>query len=378
MRYWLLESDEPAGPYAPDDLDQIPGFSRSSLVYPEKRLDAKDERWLLAGDVPQLAVTLAAVERRAFAGRYIVPEPTVRDLPVLGAILKQLDRFEEDLIELRGNLIARHQELVELRGDSDSSSHRIEDAQSELKELEARLKKMEPLEADILHLREASMETAETARQVEKKFNRNVEDVRKRFEALENTVDADAQADAQAEMMRIYTASLQERLDKLGEELEGERKASTVLRGELVKIRSAHKEERSARGFLAGGSLFLVPERVVFFLILALLLAVGYLFFKLRTPVVVPAPVVEPEPKPEPPPPPKPKPVILKPKPKKVKSRVRRKRKSSKKRATQKQREEQVRSTILLRVTGGVPSSKRSAIAERRAKPRPAPEQPKN
>ena len=368
MRYWLLQNDEPVGPFTADDLDQSPGFSRASLVYPEKRLDPSDERWLRAGDVPQLAVALAEIERRAFAGRYIVPEPTVRDLPVLGSIMKQLERFEEELVGFRGSLLARHQELVELREDSDTGAHRQQVSNEEIQELEKRLEKIEPLEADILRLREAGLEAAQSARGVEERMAREIAEMNKRLISIEGDMDAEAQQD----MLRMYTASLQERIEELGTGLKRESDAGSLVRKELSGFRSSHTKERSERGFLAGGKQFGKPEALVFFLIAALAGAIGYLFYIGRKPVPPPVPVVVVEP-----PPPPPKPVVLKPKPK-VKPRVRRKRLSSNQRAAQKAREKKVRDTILFRVTGGVPSSKRSAIAERKPKPRTAPEPPKN
>jgi len=375
MRFWLLLNDEPAGPFTGEALEEVPGFSRASLVYPERRLDPRDERWMRAGDVPQLAPALSALERKAFAGRYLVPEPTVRDLPLLGAILKQLERFEEELVELRGNLIARHQELTALRGDSESTQTQTDSLEIEFRKAEAeiagRIEKLEPLQADILRLREAGMETAQAARQAQERVLQEVENVRKRLESLEGDVDRDAQN----EMMRAYTASLQERLELTVKGLDAESKKSAALGKEVTALRERAERETAARGFFAGGPKFRKPEALLTLLLSILLGAVGFLFYeRLRTPSTEPpveTPPVVSEPTPDPAPAPEPKPKIETPRPARA-------RKSLKKRAEQKVRERKVRETILLRVTGGVPSSKRVVVPERKIAPLAAPEPSKN
>jgi hypothetical protein len=383
MRYWLLLDDEPAGPYATEDLGDIPGFSRGALVYPEKRLDPRDERWLRAGDVPQLAVALARSERRAFAGRYIVPEPTVRDLPVLGAILRQIERFEEDLLSLRANLTARHQELASLRGDAESAQTQLDALAEELRAgaaaLEARVRKLEPLEADVHRLREASLEAAQASMRVEERLSHRVDELLKRLESLENDIDHEAQA----EMMRAYTASLQERIEGLDRNLAKEHGDVEALRKILKALESRLANERAARGFLAGGGLFSKPEKLVlagFLLLLALIGGLFYLVLKRApAPSAAPSPAPDPEPVVERETVPSPEPVILKPK----EQKPRRRRRSSNKRAAEKTaaqaaREKKIRETILFRVTGGVPSSKRVVAPERKAEPLPAPEEAKN
>ena len=117
MKYWLFEDEALHGPFSPDELRERPRFGPGTLVHPEERFDPAAERWLQAASVPQLALVLAACERQTHEGRFIAPEPAVRDLPVLGAILEESEKLEEALVALRAQFRSVEDAMDGLRAD---------------------------------------------------------------------------------------------------------------------------------------------------------------------------------------------------------------------------------------------------------------------
>lgn len=138
MKYWLFENENISGPFSPEQLRDMPSFGPGTLAHPDERFDPAAERWTAAGDIPQLALVLAAKERAIHEGRFIAPEPTVRDLPVLGAILEQSEKFEETLLSLRAQLGVAEDGLDEGRADGRAREAKTDALRGELAALEGR------------------------------------------------------------------------------------------------------------------------------------------------------------------------------------------------------------------------------------------------
>ena len=116
----------------------MPSFGPATLAHPDERFDPAAERWTPAREIPQLALVLAAKERAAHEGRFLAPEPTVRDLPVLGAILEQAEKFEEALLSLRAQLGTSEDRIDAGVADGRAREAKTDQLRAELAALDAR------------------------------------------------------------------------------------------------------------------------------------------------------------------------------------------------------------------------------------------------
>ena len=92
MKYWMFQSNQVTGPYDPEDLPTVSGYSAETLVCPEGRKGTNMGDWQRASMVPELSVSLLKVSQLAavFKGSGSImgglpPEPTLKDLAALGA-----------------------------------------------------------------------------------------------------------------------------------------------------------------------------------------------------------------------------------------------------------------------------------------------------
>ncbi len=311
MRYWLFEEDRLEGPLSTEELKARPKFDRRTLVHPEERLDPASERWKPAGDVPQLALLLAAKEGALHAGSFLPPEPTVRDLPVLGALLEQVERLEGVLVGMRSELKGHDDELSALRADGKVKDERAAALEAALAALTARLEALEPLPGRFAALGE-SFKASEAERSA----------LTARLAALS------AELEAEREKAKAVQAEIPARFAALAEEESALRRAldEARLEGETLArgLAEAKSELDRTRGELQAlgsreegrwkwGDLRLSPQRLAWAAVCIGLLALGALaaaFLYKKTPPPAPAakaPVVPAEPvpiaQPAPPPP---------------------------------------------------------------------------
>src|SRR5438105_2345660 len=101
MKYWLFQNNQVKGPYEPDDLSQVPGFSAESLVCSEGRKGINMGDWQRASLVPELSVSLLKASQLAVAGKSggsfyasLPPEPTLKDLAALGSLQEKFSFME--------------------------------------------------------------------------------------------------------------------------------------------------------------------------------------------------------------------------------------------------------------------------------------------
>lgn len=362
MRYWLFEDDSLEGPYTPEELAARPHFSGKTLVHPEERQLLVGERWVPAYDVPQLAPVLAAKDRAAHGKSFLPPDPAVRDLPVLGALLEQTERLERVLVSMRREIEDHEAELAALREDGKAKDARAKELEDALGAQRTRLDSFEPLKEDLARL-SASFAASEADRsalqgRLEKLVaDLEAESARARTLAEEMPRRWEAAAEEASALRRALEDEKAARLeveDSLARQLAQTEAARAALEAELARRRDADAAEQAALWRL--GSRRFTPKGLLTGAVLAALLAIAALVLALRQrpappPAPVPAPVQAPEPpKPaaEPLPQPAPKP---RPKPRH-------------KAETKAEKEQRIKATILLRATGGVPSSNKKAASE--------------
>lgn len=161
MRYWLFQSNQVAGPFDRDELSNTPGFSAESLVCPEGRKGTQMGDWQRAGVMAELAETLlkmARVPAGAGAGggsSFLPPEPTLRDLAVLGTLQEKVSLLENSLSSLHEELRAREEEISSLKTDLSQKATESADLTSKVGDLELKLNAAESLREEINLTKEA-------------------------------------------------------------------------------------------------------------------------------------------------------------------------------------------------------------------------------
>ncbi|MFA6092810.1 MAG: hypothetical protein WCU88_05850 [Elusimicrobiota bacterium] len=173
MRYWLFHNNQVAGPYDREELVQTPGFGADALVCPEGRKGTQMGDWQRAGIVSELAEallrsskipTLTLASSGGSAG-LLPPEPTLRDLAVLGSLQEKVQLLENVLGQLQEDLRARDQETSQLKVQLELKSQESATLSSKLTDMEARLIAAESLKEELLRARQEERETAESLKQ---------------------------------------------------------------------------------------------------------------------------------------------------------------------------------------------------------------------
>lgn len=158
MKYWIFQNNQVLGPYATEDLSRLPSFSAESLVCPEGRKGTSMGDWQRAGMVPDLSVALIKASQThsvktpvaSLAG--LPPEPTLKDLAVLGSLQEKVAMLEDGVLQLQEGLRVKDAELarlhVELAGKTQESSEIKKDAEQLRRETEMRRRDAEMLKAE--------------------------------------------------------------------------------------------------------------------------------------------------------------------------------------------------------------------------------------
>jgi hypothetical protein len=203
MKYWIFQSNQVLGPFEPDDLSKHSAFGAESLVCPEGRKGTTMGDWQRAGMVPDLSIALVrAASSRSTQGSVatlagLPPEPTLKDLAVLGSLQEKMGMLEDVVLQLQeglrlkdAELASLHQELAGKDRQSSAMKAAMEAEAAELKlETETRKREAEELQAQTSEFKAKMAELEERVCVV----NRLSETVDKAVEA-EKTVQHDVEA----------------------------------------------------------------------------------------------------------------------------------------------------------------------------------------
>lgn len=168
MKYWLFQNNQVLGPYDRDELAGSGGFSSESLVCPEGRKGTQMGDWQRAGVLTELADTLLRLARvptgAAVGGisSFLPPEPTLRDLAVLGTLQEKVSLLENSLSSLHEELRAREDEISGLRVELSRKGSEAADMQAKVGDLEVKLARTESLREDIVKAQKAQEGGART------------------------------------------------------------------------------------------------------------------------------------------------------------------------------------------------------------------------
>ncbi|MBI5239833.1 MAG: hypothetical protein HY926_05125 [Elusimicrobia bacterium] len=159
MKYWIFQNNEVCGPYDPDDLCQLPGYSAEALVCPEGRKGTRMGDWQRAGMVPALSISLVKATQLATAGRSsspasaiyagLPPEPTLKDLAALGSLQEKVALLESSIAQFQEGMQSKETELLSLHREIDLRKSIEADLNSKIQEFEGRLGAVGQLRATI-------------------------------------------------------------------------------------------------------------------------------------------------------------------------------------------------------------------------------------
>ncbi|MBI5203270.1 MAG: hypothetical protein HY925_16890, partial [Elusimicrobia bacterium] len=135
------------GPFDRETISQVAGFSAESLVCPEGRKGTQMGDWQRAGVVPEMAEALLAATRTPVlsragaergAGSMLPPEPTLRDLAVLGSLQERVSQLETSSQKMQDELRAKDTEISRLKVELDHKSRSAADMQTKVADLEVK------------------------------------------------------------------------------------------------------------------------------------------------------------------------------------------------------------------------------------------------
>jgi hypothetical protein len=187
MKYWIFQNNEVCGPYDPDDLSGLPGYSAEALVCPEGRKGTRMGDWQRAGMVPSLSISLVKATQLAAAGRSsspasaiyagLPPEPTLKDLAALGSLQEKVALMESSIAQFQEGMQSKETELLSLHREIDVRKGIEAELNTKIQELEGRLSAVSQLR-----------ETIDSAVAAEKSVETDVKSVESEVKGVESAV----------------------------------------------------------------------------------------------------------------------------------------------------------------------------------------------
>ncbi len=212
MKYWMFQNNQVNGPYDPDDLSQIAGFSAESLVCPEGRKGTNMGDWQRAGMAPELSICLIKASQLASSSRVtatatlyggLPPEPTLKDLAALGSLQEKFTLLENTVSNLQDGLRQKDTELLSLHKELESKIIMEGKLQVQVGQLEEKLgavskvsdetvaaekdveHSVKDVENSVRHVESSVRDVESTIKGVES----SVKDVESTIKAVESTVE---------------------------------------------------------------------------------------------------------------------------------------------------------------------------------------------
>ncbi|PCI40486.1 MAG: hypothetical protein COB53_01085 [Elusimicrobia bacterium] len=144
----MFQSNQVVGPYDREELAEEGGFSAESLVCPEGRKGTQMGDWQRAGVVAELAEVLLRKAKvpAGMAGSpaldpgasLIPPEPTLRDLAVLGTLQEKVSLLENSLNQMQDELRQRDEEITGLKVQLDEKGQEASQLGEKVSDLESK------------------------------------------------------------------------------------------------------------------------------------------------------------------------------------------------------------------------------------------------
>jgi hypothetical protein len=245
MRYWVFQNNQVTGPYEPEDLGQVAGYSGEALVCPDGKRGTSMGDWQRASMVPELALSILKASQMAVAlkggGGYgsLPPEPTLRDLAALGSLQEKVSLLDNTVSHLQESLRLKEEELLSVHKE-------LEDKTTHAQALAVQLGGLEERFAQVKVLQQGLDKAVETEQGMDSTIKQQSEVI----ETLRSQLDSLREEQKQVEEIRGQLAKVKE--DQVRGQEEAERRlseAKTALEQEAHKYadEAAQKAEDSAR-----------------------------------------------------------------------------------------------------------------------------------
>ena len=170
MKYWVFQNNQVVGPFDREAIGEVAGFSSDSLVCPEGRKGTQMGDWTRAGVVPELAEALLAATRIPAMARggiergsssLLPPEPTLRDLAVLGSLQERVGALETLANRLQDELRSRDTEISRLKIELDQKARSASELQTRFADLEVKTINLAGVKDELERTREEARAAAE-------------------------------------------------------------------------------------------------------------------------------------------------------------------------------------------------------------------------
>ena len=186
MKYWLFKDNQVEGRYDRERLLEVESFSPESLVCPEGRRGTSMGDWQRAGVIAELAETLlkkakvpaGAVPGGELGSSLLPPEPTLRDLAVLGTLQEKVNRLENALSQFQEDLKSRDEEVTDLKADLDLKKQEASNLETKVGELDTQLK-------DTISLKEE----VEKTKTLSDDQSKTIDDLKSQMESMRGDLD---------------------------------------------------------------------------------------------------------------------------------------------------------------------------------------------
>jgi hypothetical protein len=222
MKYWIFQSNQVLGPYEPDDLSRHSSFGAESLVCPEGRKGTTMGDWQRAGMVPDLSVALVRAAQSNGAPTSVAtmmglpPEPTLKDLAMLGSLQEKMSMMEDIVLQLQeglrvkdSELAALHQELAGKERQSTAMKTALEREAEDLKrETDDRKREADALKAE-----------ADAFKNKIKELEDRVGAMNRLSETIDKAVEAEKHVEQDVEAQGATLAELTKEIEKLRTQL---------------------------------------------------------------------------------------------------------------------------------------------------------------
>lgn len=246
----MFQNNQVKGPYDPDDLSQVPGFSAESLVCPEGRKGTAMGDWQRASMLPELSLTLmkaaqlaSAVKTGAGAGFFssLPPEPTLKDLAALGSLQEKVSLLDNMISHLQDNLHLKENELLSLHKDLEDKNRQAQELALKLGSVEERLAAVDQLQVGL----ERANAAEKGLEDVIEKQHHTIEELTAKLAALETE---SAELKAQGAALKSTSEELKAQGDQLkADSVEFKDKESALEKSREEEIAALKKEIEELR-----------------------------------------------------------------------------------------------------------------------------------
>ena len=224
MKYWVFQNNQVTGPFDPEDLSQVAGYSGDTLICPEGRKGTNMGDWQRASMVPELSVSILKASQLALAvkgGGYpaLPPEPTLKDLAALGSLQEKVSLLDNMVSHLQESLRLKDEELLSVHKELQEKARYAQDLAVKLGAVEERLSAINVLREGLDKAVAAEHDVESTV----EKQSKAIDELKTQLEALRDEEKKKVE-ELESELERVRTEDLKAR-EEMSQRLTEDEKA---------------------------------------------------------------------------------------------------------------------------------------------------------